>query len=100
MTMRVSAREAGKDFAELADRVRDTGEPIIVEEGGRPLAALVSLADLDAIEQLRRARAAEDFTRLAARAARERSGPEPSEDEIVAAVKETRAALFRERYGS
>jgi hypothetical protein len=40
----------------------------------------------------------EEFTRLAARAAREVGGPEPTDEEIVEAVKRTREALYRERY--
>jgi hypothetical protein len=40
----------------------------------------------------------EEFSRLAARAAREAGGPEPTEEEIVQTVKRTREALYRERY--
>jgi len=39
------------------------------------------------------------FTRRAAAAAREAGGPEPTEDEIVEAVKTTRETVYRERYG-
>ena len=97
MARRVSAREAGARFAELTDRVRYTGEPVIVEKQGRPFVALVSLEDLDAVERVRRDRRADEFSRLAARAAREVGAPEPSEQEIVAAVKSTRKALASEQ---
>jgi prevent-host-death family protein len=100
MATRVSAREARARFAELTDRVRYTGEPVIVEKQGRPFVALVSLEDFDAVERLRRDRRAAEFSRRAAQAAREVGGPEPSEEEIVAAVKRTREALYRERYGT
>lgn len=100
MTRRVSAREARARFAELTDRVRYTGEPVIVEKGGQPFVALVSLEDLDALERLRARERQEEFTRRAARAAREAGGPEPSEEEIVRAVKATREAAYRERYGA
>ena len=40
----------------------------------------------------------EEFSRLAARAAREAGGPEPTEEEVAQAVKSTREALYRERY--
>jgi len=96
----VSAREARARFAELTDRVRYTGEPVIVEKQGRPFVALVSLDDLAEVERARRGRAAAEFSRLAARAAREVDGPEPSEEAIVEAVRRTREALYRERYGA
>ena len=99
MTTRISAREARTRFAEITDRVRYTGEPVIVEKQGRPFVAVVNLDDLDEVERLRREKAAGQFTRLAADAAHEASGTEPSEDEIVAAVKRTRETHYRERYG-
>ncbi len=100
MTRRVSSREARSHFAELTDRVRYTGEPVIVEKQGQPFVAVVSIDDLDALERVRRERAAREFTRLAAQAAREVQGPEPSEEEIVEAVRRTREDLYRERYGA
>lgn len=99
MTKRVSAREARSRFAELTDRVRYTGEPVIVEKQGQPFVALISLEDFDALERLRAAERQAEFSR-AARAAREAVGPEPTEDEIVQAVKATREIAYRERYGS
>ena len=100
MARRISAREARAQFAEITDRVRYTGEPVIVEKQGRPFVALVSLDDLEAVERLRRDRRADDFSQLAARAAREADHPEPADDEIVAEAKRTREALYRERYGA
>ena len=40
----------------------------------------------------------DEFSSLAARAAKEAGGPEPTEEEIVKALKSTREALYRERY--
>ena len=96
----ISAREARTRFAELTDQVRYTGEPVIVEKQGRPFVALVSLDDLAEVERARRGKASAEFSRLAARAAREIGGPEPSEETIVAAVQRTREAMYRERYGA
>ena len=90
MPRRVSAREARTRFAELTDRVHHTGEPVIVEKQGRPFVALISLEDLDALERLRGQQRQAQFSRLSARAAEEAGGPEPSEEEIVQAVKDTR----------
>lgn len=100
MARRVSAREARSRFAELTDRVHYTGEPVVVEKQGQPFVALVSLEDLEVLSQLRGEKAAAEFTRRAAQAAQETGGPEPKEEEIVEAVKRTREALYRERYGA
>lgn len=99
MAKRVSSRDARANFAELTDRVRYTGEPVIVEKQGQPFVAVVSLDDFDALERLRHQKATDEFTRLAAEAAREDDG-EPSDEEIVESVKQTREAIYRERYGA
>jgi prevent-host-death family protein len=100
MIRRLSSREARSHFAELTDRVRYTGEPVIIEKQGRPFVAVVSIDDLDTLERARRQRGAGDFTRLAGEAAGEAGGPEPSDEEIAAAVRRTREELYRERYGA
>ena len=102
MAQHTTVDQAQRDLAELIERVRCTGEPVIIGEEARPLAALVSAADLQALEQLReQERRVAEFARLAARAASDTAGLEPSEEEqeIVRAVKATREALYRERYG-
>lgn len=99
MARRVSAREARAHFAELTDRVRYTGEPVIVEKQGQPFVALVSLQDFDELERLKGELRAAVFSRRAAESARRAGGPQPTEEEIVEAVKGTREALYRERYG-
>jgi hypothetical protein len=58
------------------------------------------LADFDILEHLRPSELAAEFSRLAAQAAREVSGPEQTEEEIVAAVRRTREELYRGRYGA
>lgn len=98
MAKRVSAREARSRFAELTNGVRYTGEPVIVEKQGHPFVAVVSLSDLESVERLRRERTGRRFTELARRAG-VKDPASPSEEEIVAAVKRTREAIYRERYG-
>lgn len=100
MARRVSAREARAHFAELTDRVRYTGESVIVEKQGQPYAVLVSIEDFALLERVRQDGGAAEFSRLAAHAAREIQGPEPSDEEIAAAVKRTREELFRKEYGA
>jgi prevent-host-death family protein len=100
MVQHVSARDARSRFAELTDRVRYTGEPVIVEKQGRPFVALISIDDLDAVRRVRGLEAADRFTERAMRAALDSGEPEPTDEEIVEAVKRTREALYQERYGA
>jgi len=100
MARHVSAREARAHFAELTDRVRYAGESVVVEKQGQPFVALVNLEDYAVLERLRRGDRVAEFSRLTAQAALEVGGPEPSEEEILAAVKRTREDLYRERYGA
>jgi prevent-host-death family protein len=90
MARRVSAREARARFAELTDRVRYTGESVIVEKQGQPFVAVVSLEDFAVLERLRHREGATEFSRRATHAASEVGGPEPTEEEVVAAVKRAR----------
>jgi prevent-host-death family protein len=99
MAKRVSAREARSHFAEITDRVRYTGEPVIVEKQRQPFVAVVSREDFDALERLRREHPA-DYARLASEAARAEDAPEPTDEEINEAVRRTREELYRERYGA
>lgn len=100
MAKHVSAREARARFAELTDRVRYSGEAVVVEKQGQPFVAVVSLDDFALLERVRRDERAAQFSYLAAQAAEETAGPAPTEEEIVAAVKRTREELYRERYGA
>ena len=100
MAEHVSAREARARFAEITDRVRYTGEPVVVEKQGKPFVAVVSVDDLDALERLRSLERDATFVRAGAAAAQKQQGEEPTEEDIVEAVKATRESLYRERYGS
>jgi len=100
MVKRVSSREARTHFAELTDRVKYTGEPVIVEKQGQPFVAVVSLDDLKELEELQRERARSRFEKLAAKAHASTPDDAPTEDEVVAAVKRTREEIYRERYGA
>jgi prevent-host-death family protein len=95
----ISARDARARFAEVTDRVKYTGEPVIVEKQGRPFVALIRSEDLELVERLLTGERQADFSRLAAEAAAGRSGPSPTDEEIGAALRATREALYRERYG-
>jgi hypothetical protein len=56
--------------------------------------------DMDERESAQARQCQEEFRRRCAAAAREAGGPEPTEEEIVAAVKATRETIYRERYGA
>jgi len=46
--------EARDNFAELIDRAALTGERIVITRHGEPMAALVSLDDLEIVEEIER----------------------------------------------
>ncbi len=101
MSQRISARDARARFAELTDRVKYTGEPVIVEKQGRPFIAMIRAEDLERVERLLNEERQAGFSRLAAEAVDSEQQPwGPSDDEIVEAVRLTREALYRERYGA
>ncbi len=100
MSERISARDARARSAELIDRVKYTGEPIIVEKQGRPFVAVIRAEDLERVERLLAAERQAGFSRLAAEAADDEQSSSPSDEEIVEAVRLTREALYRERYGA
>ena len=53
MVKRVSAAQAKAQFSALTAEVADGGQHVIIERRGRPLVALVSVGDLDVLEQER-----------------------------------------------
>ena len=79
-------------------RVRETGEPLFLDEDGEPVAVLVGGAGLRQLQWILEGRPA-----FIARAAElSKANPELAEltdDEIVARVKATRRELMRELYG-
>ena len=100
MVKRVSSKEVRARFDEIADSVRATGEPVIVENEGEATVALVSVREFEAMEQARRERASLELARLGRQVAQERQGPGPTEEEVVEALKQTREDLYRERFGT
>lgn len=61
--------EARENFAELIDRAATSGERIVITRHGEPMAALLSLDDLELIEEVER--------RLEQKARRQRPAPTP-----------------------
>jgi prevent-host-death family protein len=63
---RVDATDVRRKFAEVADRVRLTGERVIVQRNGRALVAIVTIEDAERLEDDRRgsARSAPDRASL------------------------------------
>lgn len=46
----IDATDVRRNFAEVADKVRHTGERLIVQRNGRPLVAIVSVEDARSLE--------------------------------------------------
>ena len=53
MSIRVSAARVESALPDLMSEVADGGQRVIIEKGGRPIAALVSVDDLELIERAR-----------------------------------------------
>lgn len=51
-TRTVDASDAGRQFDELLDTVDRAATRVIVEKGGKPVAAIISAADLDRLDRL------------------------------------------------
>ena len=100
MATRISASQAKAHLSHLMAQVAYRGERYVIERRGKPLAALVSLADFDALERLQGQQRQAQLSHLAVRAAQDTSAIEPTEEEIVEAVRATRDALYRERHGT
>jgi hypothetical protein len=100
MPKKMTTADAATRFVEVADSVFRSGEPVLVEQDGEPRIFLAPAVDLEAFERFREGeRRANEFSRRLARLARSSPEPEPTEEEIVEAVRQTREEIYRERYG-
>ena len=80
MTREISVTQARAELADLVSRVGYSGERILLTRHGRPLAALVPVADLETLER----RPAEIGFSLAVPAEPDAKQPEPAPMRIVA----------------
>ena len=95
-TRTIGASEARQKWSDVLDRVWQTGERVIVEKGGIPVAAIISASDLERFHQLERGRA-RDFAILEEiGGAFKDETPEESERLARQAVAEARAAHRRQ----
>ena len=53
MPKRIGAAQAKAQFSSLLAEVAFGGQPVIIERRGKPFAALISVADLEQLEQYR-----------------------------------------------
>jgi prevent-host-death family protein len=86
----IGAPEARERFNEIIERVHDSGEEVIVERSGEPLAALVPV---DVYERFM----AERDARFAALDSFRDSLPEYDEAQVMADVQEAVRAVRRQR---
>jgi len=95
----VSATEVQRHFRDVLRRLYEEGGPLIIERDGVPAAALVPMEEL---EQLQKARIAENLRRFdelsnSLRDAAEDQGL--TEEMLLEQMRETRRTLYKERYG-
>lgn len=93
----VAASEARQNLSRLLKDVYVEREPIVIEKGGIPVAALVSLADLEVVkrDEQRRREAAELLDRM--RAPFRGVPTEEIERKAVETVRAVRREMARER---
>ena len=96
----VDVLEASRRLSPLAKEVAKDGVPIIVEESGTPLAAIVPLRDLERLAQSARGREAAFSIIDEMREAFADVPTEEIEHEVAKAVAEVRAEMEAERLGS
>jgi prevent-host-death family protein len=81
----VTATTVRDSFSETLNRVAFKGDRIILERHGKPVAALVSVEDLELLEELK-----DRFDVEAVRAARDEPGDVPYRDRRTAGLAERR----------
>lgn len=98
MVQEIAAGELGDEFRRVAKRVQSSHEVVVVEDNGMPLAALVPLSDLRALDRLR-SEGGDLYARASAAFDAVFYAPDTEEQALVDAVKRDRRTWFRERYG-
>ena len=74
--------EARDNFAELIDRAALSAERIVITRHGEPMAAIVSLEDLELVEEIERRLQRKARRRAAAPARRESTTPAPTAEQM------------------
>jgi prevent-host-death family protein len=92
----IPASEARVHFGEVLRRAYAGKEHIIVEKGGLPIAAIISMQDY---EKYRNFLALERFRSLNRALNREVLDRGLNEEQLLEELKATRRAVFEERYG-
>ena len=89
---RVSATHARVHFGEILRQVAETGDAVVVERGGRPLAVLVSVREYERLKGGESWRAALEQARKVRQRTRREMGkrPRPTIEEIIRAGREER----------
>jgi prevent-host-death family protein len=99
-TRMIAAHVAREKFADLTNRVKYTGEAIVITKDGKPFVAVVRAEDVEELERLRRWQRLARFESLAADAAQRDLNPDLSDDDQIAKdLRATRRELYRQRYG-
>ena len=92
----VKASEGHRAFGKLLRRVYQSGEHLIVERGGFPVAVLMSYQEY---EKLGRERALRAFERFSRSLGREIEKQGLTEDQLLKELEESKQEVFEEQYG-
>jgi prevent-host-death family protein len=93
MVQRISAQAARQQLGQVMDRVRRTGDTIIVERDGRPMVAIVPLQAIKTFDAQAEALTADAFERAAELVAT--TTPEEARRRYDAALKRLRREAAR-----
>ncbi|MHC4260218.1 MAG: type II toxin-antitoxin system Phd/YefM family antitoxin [Planctomycetota bacterium] len=92
----VTASEGHRGFGKLLKRVYGSDEHLIIERDGFPVAVMMSYQEYEKLEQLRSEAA---FIRFSRGLGQDVGAEGLTEDELLAQVKDSRKAFYKETYG-
>ena len=92
----VTASEGHRKFGQLLKRVYNSGEHLVVERDGFPVAVMLSYPEY---QSLKRQRAIEAFKALTRIVGTEADNQSLTEDDLLSELRDTRQNTFEEVYG-
>lgn len=96
MLQTIKASEARTNFGQVLKRVHRSEERLIIEKGGLPVAAIISMDDLEKLSRLEKLEHFDRFTKALGQEV-ERRGI--SEEQLIKDVEKTKQKVFEEQCG-
>ena len=93
----IKASEGHRAFGKLLRQVYRSDDRLIVERDGFPVAVLMSYQEY---EKMRQEQAVEAFERFSRPLGRQIEKQSPTEEQLLAELKESRQEVFKEQYGA